>query len=262
VRRLKFLREILALIDTTPWVYESPGPESPTTTGAELLGMLDEEGVVKWLKSLPNPVGLLASNDIRAQQVLVACRTASLRVPDEVAVIGVDNDDVICPLCDPQLSSVEPDTEQVGYVAASLLNDMIDGQLAPAEVVFVPPRGVVERRSTEMWAVGDDAISHAYSYIRDSITEGINVGDVVRAVGLSRRALERRMAKELGKTPHELIASFRLRRLQQLLEDTDLPMFEVASLAGFEHVEHMHLFFKRHTGTSPGRYRNQQRHAG
>jgi LacI family transcriptional regulator len=261
IRRRDFFREILRERGVAPCVYESPGPQQPTTTGAEMLGMLDEQGVAEWLESLPHPTGLLASNDIRAQQVLIACQAAGVRVPDDVAVIGVDNDDVICPLCDPPLSSVEPDTERLGYVAAALLDRMMKGDAPPAETTFVSPRRVVARRSTELWAIDDEAASRAYRFIRDSADSPIDVSDVARAAGLSRRVLERRMHQYFDKTPHELIAQFRMRRLRQLLEDTDLPLLEIAPLAGFAHVEHMSLFFKQHEGVPPGRYRTQQRGA-
>jgi LacI family transcriptional regulator len=259
VRRRDFFCEILAEHGIAPNIYESPGPQRPTTTGAEMLGMLDEQGVAQWLETLPQPTGLLASNDIRAQQVLIACQTAGIRVPDEIAVIGVDNDDVICPLCDPPLSSVEPDTERLGYLAAAMLDRMLAGETPPEETTFVAPRRIVARRSTELWAIDDEPASRAYQFIRDSVDSGINVDDVARAAGLSRRVLERRMHQYFDKTPHELIAQFRMRRLRQLLEDTDLPLFEIAPLAGFTHVEHMSLFFKQHEGVPPGRYRTQQR---
>lgn len=259
VRRRDYFCEFLAEHGITPSVYESPGPQHPTTTGAEMLGMLDEQGVAQWLKTLPQPTGLLASNDIRAQQVLIACQSAGVRVPDEVAVMGVDNDDVICPLCDPPLSSVEPDTERVGYLAAAMLDRMMAGEKAPEDTTFVAPRRLVARRSTELWAIDDQAASRAYQFIRDAADRGISVDDVARAAGLSRRVLERRMHQYFDKTPHELIAQFRMRRLRQLLEDTELPLFEIAPLAGFAHVEHMSLFFKQHEGMPPGRYRTQQR---
>jgi len=255
VRRLEYFRQLLAERGVSPAVYESPGPSEPTTTGAEQLGMLDQPRVASWLESLSPPVGLLASNDIRAQQVLIAARAAGVRVPDDVAVIGVDNDDVICPLCDPPLSSVEPDTERIGYEAARLLDAMMSGAAAPEETLFVSPRRVAARRSTEAWAIDDEATAQAYRFIRDAACEGINVSDVVSACGLSRRVLERRMRKYFGKTPHQLIAEYRLRRLKQLLRETNLPIHKIAPLAGFRHVEHMNLFFKQHQGVPPGRYR-------
>ena len=254
--RLQFMREILSEEDLQPLVYESPSAGAGNTPGAELSGMLDQKGVVQWLRELPTPCGMLASNDIRAQQVMEACRSAGMRVPDQIALIGVDNDDVICPLCDPPLSSVEPDTEGVGYTAASLLDAMMRGERISCEPTYVPPLRVVCRRSTEMTTIDDPEVAQAYYYVRDSVSNGINVVDLVRAVGISRRALERRMAKELRMTPHQLIASFRLKRLQELLQDTNLPMHQVAALAGFDYTENMHLFFRRHTGTTPGRYRD------
>ncbi len=139
---------------------------------------------------------------------------------------------------------------------------MMSGQPPPADTTFIAPRRVVARRSTEVWAIDDEATAEAYRFIRDAAGDGINVRDVVAVCGLSRRVLERRTRKYFDKTPHELIAEFRLRRVKQLLEETDLPIQQIAPLAGFQYVEHMNLFFKQQTDVSPGRYREQKRLAG
>lgn len=255
LRRKQFLIELLAPQRREVACYESPGPSHPTTVGVELEGMLDERGVADWLRSLPKPIGLLASNDIRAQQVLIACQNAEIAVPDDVAVIGIDNDDVICPLCDPPLTSVEPDTRRIGFEAAQLLDAMMDGAAPPEEPVFIPPRGVVERRSTDVAAVADRELAAALRYIREYACEGINVADVVATTRMSRRSLERRCRQHFQKSPHDLIAEVKMARLRDLLTRTELTLEQLAPLAGFNHVEHLSAFFKQHEACSPGHYR-------
>src|SRR5438093_7737802 len=120
-----------------------------------------EDLVAQWLKDLPKPVGLMACNDIRGQQVLNACRASGVAVPDDVRVIGVDNDEVLCELADPPLSSVAPNTERIGYEAASLLDQMMRGRKPPSQPVFIAPVGIVTRRSTEVLAIEDRHIAAA-----------------------------------------------------------------------------------------------------
>ena len=258
VRRLTFFLERVRGLGLDAEVYESPGARRPTTAGAELRGMLDETGVGRWLCGLEKPVGLMACNDIRAQQVLDACKRADVDVPDEVAVIGVDNDDVICPLCDPPLSSVEPDTERIGYEAASLLESMMNKETHPAGTTLIPPSGVVTRRSTNILPVEDRVAASAYRFIREHACEGISVSDVLQAVSVSRRSLERRLRHHFHRTPLQLIAEFKLQRIKRLLQETDYTLERISRLTGFNYVEHMAVVFKHKTGLPPGKYRTRQ----
>ena len=148
--------------------YESPGPTHATTFGAEQSGMLDQKGLVRWLTSLETPIGILACNDIRAQQLINACHESQLHVPDEVAVVGVDNDDVICPLCLPPLTSVEPNTHRIGYEAAAMLERMMSGEAVPAEITWIPARRIVVRGSTDAIPVNDAEFVKAYRFIREN----------------------------------------------------------------------------------------------
>ena len=255
VRRLRIFRDYLNRFGIQPSVYESRGSLNPTTTGAELRGMLDASGVTRWLKQLEKPVGLLASNDIRAQHVLQCCLDAEIAVPDDVAVVGVDNDDVICPLCLPGLSSVEPDTQAIGYQAAALLDDMMNGGAAPKKKILVAPKRVVVRRSSDVVPVEDRSIATAYRYLREHACDGISVEDVLQTAAMSRRTLERRMQKYFGRSPAELIAEIRLARIKQLLEETNFPLRKIARLTGYVHQEHMAMFFRKQVGLPPGKYR-------
>jgi LacI family transcriptional regulator len=229
-----------------------------TTLEYEEHGLRYEDLVARWLAELPKPVGLMTCNDIRGQQVLNACRAIGVAVPDEVAVIGVDNDEVLCDLSDPPLSSVVPDTERIGYEAAALLARMMAGRKA-RPVISVEPAGIVTRRSTEVLAIEDRHIAGAVRFIREHACEGIDVGDVLQAVPLSRSVLERRFAAILGRSPKEEILRVRLDRAKQLLAQTDFSLPLIAEKVGLEHPEYLNVIFKRKTGTTPGKYRAQAR---
>ena len=209
----------------------------------------------QWLVELPKPVGIMAGYDIRGQQVLDACRAAVLAVPDEVAVIGVDNDALLCELASPPLSSVIPDTHRAGYEAAALLAALMAGKKVRPVVHLIAPVGVASRQSTDVLAIDDREVVQAVRFIREHACEGINVADVLRALPLSRRVLEQRFQRLLGRTPREEILQVRLGRVRQLLAETDLPLYLVAERTGFEHTEYLSVVFKRETGKTPSAFR-------
>ena len=239
-------------------VFQEPvRPHRAGTLGFEEHGLKYEDHVARWLRQLPKPVGLMACNDIRGQQVLNACRAIGVAVPDEVAVIGVDNDVVLCELSDPPLSSVVPNTERIGYEAAALLARLMAGQLPPTRPISIAPAGVVTRRSTEVLAIEDRHIATVARFIREHACEGIDVSDVVKVVPLSRSALERRFVKVLGRSPKEQILRVRLDRAKRLLAETEFPLPVVAEKVGFAHPEYLSVIFKRKTGQTPGQFRRQ-----
>lgn len=215
--------------------------------------------LARWLQALPKPVGIMACYDIRGQQVLDACRGAGLAVPDEVAVIGVDNDALLCELASPPLSSVIPNAHRAGYEAAALLDQLMAGKRVPATAHLIAPLGIAERQSTEVLAVDDRDVARAVQFIRERACEGITVSDVLRAVPLSRRVFEQRFQRLLGCTPREEILRVRLARVKQLLAETDLPLYLVAERTGFDHVEYLSVVFKRETGRTPSAWRNEAR---
>ena len=224
-----------------------PGTEGDLTAQAD--------GLREWLRRLPKPVGIMAAYDIRGQQVLDACRSAGLAVPVEVAVIGVDNDELLCELASPPLSSVIPNAYRTGYEAAALLDRLMHGKKVAPVAHLIPPLGVAARQSTDVLAVDDREVARAVQFIREHACEGIGVGDVLRAVPLSRRVLEQRFRRLLGRTPREEILQVRLGRVRQLLAETDLPLYLVADRTGFEHVEYLSVVFKRETGVTPSAHR-------
>jgi LacI family transcriptional regulator len=202
-------------------------------------------------------VGIFACYDLRGQQVLDACRDAGICVPDEVAVIGVDNDPVRCNLSDPPLSSVAPDARRVGYLAAESLANAMAGRKIDAELRMVPPIGVVSRGSTDALAIADRDVSAALRFIRSHACEPIGVKHVLQAVPLSRRSLEGRFLKLLGRTPHEQILHCRVEKAKQLLCDTDLPIKSIAPLVGVGTPEYLSVLFARMLKTTPTAYRMQ-----
>ena len=219
----------------------------------------DDEAVEEWLVSLPKPVGLLACYDIRGRQALEACRRAGLSVPDEVAVLGVDDDAVLCGLSSPPLSSVIPDAIGAGRVAAELLEALMRGERLDRDEWLLPPVGIAMRQSTDVLAIDDEIVTAAMRYIREHACTGIRVADLVQAVGVRRRVLERRFTLRVGHTPHEEIARVQFRRVEQLLAETDLPLATIAARAGFRHPEYMTVAFTRRHGTSPSRWRRARR---
>jgi LacI family transcriptional regulator len=209
----------------------------------------------QWVAALPKPVGIMAAYDIRGQQVLDACRGAGLAVPSEVAVIGVDNDELLCDLAAPPLTSVIPNAHRTGYEAAALLERMMRGKPVEPEGHLIAPLGIAARQSTDVLAVDDRNVAQAVQFIREHACEGINVSDVLRAVPLSRRVLEHRFQRLLGRTPREEILHVRLARVKQLLAETDLPLYLIAERTGFEHVEYLSVVFKRETQSTPSEFR-------
>jgi LacI family transcriptional regulator len=241
----------------TPHVYEGPrvGPVA-STSDRESRGMLYEQQVAEWLDSLPKPVGLVACNDIRAQQVLNACRDFDLAVPEQVAVVGVDNDETLCELSEPALTSIEPDTEKIGFEAGAALDRMMRGQAADFERANIAPRRVVARASTDATAVHDPEVAAAAHFIRENADQAIDVRHLVKRASISRSLLERRFVQSLGRTPKAEIIRVRLERVKQLLRETDLSLERIAELAGFRHHEYMSTLFKQKVGQTPGQYRS------
>ncbi len=215
--------------------------------------------LVRWLNTLPLPVGIYCCSDVRGQQVLEACAQAELVIPEEVAVIGTDNDSVICELCDPSMTSVIPNAEETGFQAASLLSRLMEGEKPDELLHVVRPVGIEVRQSSDIVAIDDPSIATALSYIRENACNGITVQDVIAHSGLSRSTLERQLRKLLSRSPQQEIRHVQIKRARQLLMETDLPMDRIAALCGFDHPEYMHVVFRRETNMTPGQYRRNLR---
>lgn len=227
-------------------------------------GLDDEQQIddlANWVRELPKPVGVMACYDLRGVQVLAACRRLGVAVPDEVAVIGVDDDDLLCELSSPPLSSVRPNTIRTGYEAARLLDELMAGKQVRGETHLIPPLGIATRQSTDVLAIHDRNVARAVHFIREHACDGINVSDVLKAVPHSRRLLESRFKRLIGRTPHEEILRVKLDRVKQLLTETDLPLERIAERAGFPHVEYLSVAFRREVGMPPSRFRSNHRPA-
>lgn len=220
----------------------------------------DEPVPAAWLHSLPRPLGILAGHDRVGRRILEGCRAAGLAVPEEVAVLGVDDDHLVCTLSHPPLSSVTPATEKIGHEAARILHAAMQGQAVEPVVQLVPPMGVTTRRSTDTSAMDDPEVARVMNLIRLHTTQGIKVTDVLRHVPVSRRVFEARFRAVTGRTLHQQIVHERTQLICRLLVSTDLTLSQIAASCGFRHVEYMTVFFKREVGVAPSEYR--QRGAG
>ncbi|MFN3190923.1 MAG: XylR family transcriptional regulator [Aureliella sp.] len=219
----------------------------------------DEEqaSIRAWLASIQPPFAVMACNDVRGKHVIDACESLGLAVPEQVAVIGVDNDDQLCRICSTPLSSVLPNAALVGFRAAELLETLMSGGTPKQQIQTVDPLGVQTRQSTDVVAIEDRDIASALHYIRRNACNGITVDEVVRANVVSRSTLERQMRKYLGRSPQEEIRHVQIKRARELLVTTDLPIEKIAHLCGFDHPEYMHVVFKRITGITAGAFRRQ-----
>ena len=229
--------------------------ETPWTGPAAHPWEREQGQIADWLRSLPRPVGLMACNDMRGQHVLDAAQRIDLAVPEELAVIGVDDDAVLCNLCHPPLSSVVPNADRVGYEAAALLDRLMAGQAPPADALLIAPLGVTTRQSTDVLAIDDPTIASVVRFIRERACQGCSMKDVLRHTPMSRSLLERRFRQYLGRSPQGEMRAVQMKRVRQLLADSDLSLAEIAGLAGYAHPEYMSVVFKRETGQTPGQYR-------
>jgi LacI family transcriptional regulator len=236
--------------------YQSPwhGSDVPEWTA-------DQESIRRWVSGLPKPLGLMACNDVRGQQVLNVCRSADLAVPEEVAVVGVDDEKVLCQLCNPPLSSIVPNPERVGYEAAEMLDRWMNGEEVPVGDRLIEPTEVVVRQSSDVLGIDDPEIAAAARYIRENACTGITVTDVIDHLSVSRSFLERRFRKFLGRSPQEEIRSVQIKRAKQLLAETDHTLEVIAKLSGYVHPEYLSVVFKRTTGQTPGEFRRHAKRA-
>ncbi len=215
--------------------------------------------IARWLKKLRKPIGILSAYDTRAHHILDVCRNEGIVVPDEVALVGVDNEELLCRLASPPLTSITLNSKRMGYLAATLLDRMMAGEDVPPELHLVEPVGIVCRQSTDLLAIKDPLVARAVRFIRERACDGINVGDVLREIPMSRRVLETRFKKLIERSPHEEIVRTRLRRVKELLRESELPLYIIAEKTGFEHVEYLGVAFKREEGISPSAFRTQSR---
>ena len=218
-----------------------------------------QQQLTSWIRQLRKPVALLACSDHHAQRILDACQRASVVVPEEVAVVGVDNDEETCRLSDPPLTSVILNSERVGYDGAKLLDQLMLGKANATKVapMLIPPLGIISRRSTEVTAINDPLIANAARVIREKACQGLSVDELLREVGISRSIFYQRFHDALGRSPHYEILRVQLDRAKSLLTQTSMPLKKIAEMAGFNNPNYLSVAFKRETGVTPGEYRHQ-----
>lgn len=217
----------------------------------------EEQFMAEWLRSLPKPLGLMACNDDRGQHVIEACKLAGLRVPDEVAVIGADNDELVCELSDPPMSSVAINFERAGYESAELLAKLMAGQRSVSKAITACVTHVVARQSTNILAIDDTHVAKALQFIRLHGREAIQVTDAVAASGISRRVLEKRFRKLLGRSVLSEIRRVRVAQICRLLVETHLSVSQIADSLGYTSIEHIARYFRSEMKMSPLAYRRQ-----
>jgi LacI family transcriptional regulator len=218
-----------------------------------------QDALRRWLEGLPHPVGVFVTNDARGVAVIRACGEAGLAVPDDVAVLGVDNDEFLCNSIRPALSSIDINAALIGHEAAALLDRLMQGRTVTDTPVRVPPSGVIQRQSTDTLAVNDPIVKQAIRAIRQRVADNLRASDVAAEVGMSNKGLYLRFRKALGHTVKEEIRQARIARLRKLLRETALPMSRVAAAAGFSDQSKMGVAFRRATGQTPTAYRSQFR---
>lgn len=218
-----------------------------------------QEDLAEWVAQLPVPVGVMLCSDQLGSPFLDACRRAGRSVPYEVAVIGVDNDEPLCEVSNPPLSSVWPGHAQLGYQAAALLDRLMARGAVPVEQSFVPPLKIVTRLSSDTIAVEDSAVAQALRVIRERACYRIRLDDIAELVGVSRSVLQRRFQSVLGRTINQELIHQRLKVAQALLLETKLSLPEIAERAGFQHQEYMGAIFKAHLKRTPASFRPKKR---
>ncbi|MBA4030480.1 MAG: XylR family transcriptional regulator [Planctomyces sp.] len=215
--------------------------------------------LVKWLLSLPKPVGLMACTDQLGYWLLDACQRAGIPVPEQAAVVGAENDETLCTMTTPPLSSVCYDAEGIGYQAARLLDLWMRGHEPARDSLLIPPLGVVSRQSSDVMAIDDPEVANAVRFIREHACQGIDVAAVLKRIPLSRSTLERKMRAILGRSPKEEILRVQLASARRLLIETELSLEMVASRTGFSSPQYFCTAFRGAEGCTPGFFRRQQR---
>lgn len=220
-----------------------------------------------WIAKLPKPVGLMACNDVRARHVLEACRALGLRVPHDVAVLGVDNDEMICELTSPPLSSIDQSARRIGHEAAATLDRLMASRSrsgrpratpVPRSMV-IPPIGVVARTSTDTMATTDEAVLAAIETLRANPWKKPDIDGIADTVCLSRSTLESRFRGVVGRSIHEEFVRLKVAGVRRLIAETEVPLKSIAARAGFPSVQYMTTFLNRHTGLTPARLRAVER---
>jgi LacI family transcriptional regulator len=242
---------------------QSAGYDCSSFVGTSLIGLPRDwrraaGELARWLRSLQPPVGIMASWDLRAQMLCEACTMIGLRVPEDVAIVGVDNDPIACEFCIPQLTSVSRNDRELGWQAANLLSQLLEGKRSSRLPILIPPDRVVARRSTDTLVIEDPEVAGIVQQIREHLNEVFGVERILRLSPLSRRQLEQRFHRSVGSAPYAFLNELRVERAKVLLaESRKRTLTTVASECGFSELRRFRMVFRRLTKLSPAEYRRK-----
>ena len=214
-----------------------------------------QKRLTDWVAGLPKPIGIFAANDQLGVHLLEACQRAGVGVPEELGVVGAENEEALCSFATPALSSVRFDGDAVGFAAAELLDSLMQGAPPPSAPLLIAPKGIVIRRSSDELVIHDALVARAVRVIRENALNGIDVTALCQQLRASRSTLDRRMKAALQRTPKEEIDRVRFREVERLLRETDLTVEAIAELTGFVHPHYLHAAFKELHGMTPGAFR-------
>ena len=234
-------------------VYDAPTEAARSDWGVE------QKVMASWLAGLPTPLGLRAANDVRGRQVLDTCQMADISVPDQIAVLGVDNDELICATTNPPMTSILRDTEGSGYYAAQVLDSLMRGRSRKRETLLYGPLRVVGRQSTEKLQFVDRLAVRAVEFIRINAGIGMNVTDVVKHLKVSRRLAELRFRQAVGHSIHGELQNARLAQVRRLLRETDLSVSEITDHCGYESESYLGLVFRKQFNMTMRQFRTTSR---
>lgn len=230
-------------------VYPPGNPPEKSVSGS------DREQLADWLESLPKPVGIFAADPYPARQLVEVCNWRGIDVPGEVAILSADEDELLCNILTPRISSIELASHRIGHEACEMLKRMIATGKVPEEPMQIPPLRICARRSTEHLAIGDHELAGIVRMIWEHATDGIQVPDLVNVASMSRRTLEQRFRDVLGRTPAEEIRRVRVEKARQLIVTTSLSISAVALACGFSSGPYLTQAFKKQFGITPSELR-------
>jgi LacI family transcriptional regulator len=240
-----------------PLIYQpAAGFENPA--GIEAL----QQDRRRWIESLPKPVGIIGWDTTTCRHLSTICSVSGIKVPDHAAIISLETEDLLGRTLHPPLSGVDIPVTQIGHQAAAMLDSLLRGLTPEPREILLEPLGVTARQSTDVAACEDPHVIRTLRFIRDHAHEGIDVRDVLKAVPIARRSLERRFMELLGRSPAEEIRRVKIDRVRRMLDSTDLPILDIAMSCGFNYMEHMIPVFKKHHGCTPSQYRKNARQGG
>jgi len=229
-----------------------------TENNADELWYYKPSALGQWLKSLPKPIALMTCDDRIGQHITEACRLSHIRIPEDIAVLGVDNDEIICELSDPPLSSIVLNTEMGGYQAAKVMDYMIQHNTFNCKDIYVRPLQIITRQSTDIYATNDAYISASLKYIHNHIEKKLQVEDVLKQVPLSRRVLEKRFLECTGFPVYKYISTLRMQKFAEKILQTDQAIYEIAIDLGFDDSKNIARQFKQTYGCSPQAFRKRK----